>query len=145
MSIDIFNAEITDEEILRSVKALRKVRVDNMITELFIYSPDCILPILNKLFHSIYDKGTFPEPRSKSVIGSIDEKGDTTCTSNYRDISLLNVVVKLYAGILFKRLSFSKCFDKINEKQAGVSKNHSTAFILLSMANKQLRRKGSEK
>ena len=59
----IFNAAITDEEIIKAVKSLKRGKSssqDELIPNFFIYSIELILPLLIKLFNRILDTGDFP-------------------------------------------------------------------------------------
>ena len=60
----IFNSEITEEEILRVVRALKQEKSaspDSIVPGLFINCIELILPILHKLFIRIFEHGEFPK------------------------------------------------------------------------------------
>lgn len=60
----IFNNEITDEEILKAVKSMRRDKSggeDSIIPECFIYGIDIIVHILNRLFNRLFMTGEFPD------------------------------------------------------------------------------------
>ena len=144
----IFNSEITNEEILKSVQDLKRGKSagpDDLIPEFFINSIDIIIPLLNKFFNRIFDHADYPEPWSYSIIVSILKKGNANDPNNYRGISLLDVLGKIFTSILTRRVTFyTNIFSKISESQAGFRDGYSTtdqAFILYSLIHKYLSKK----
>ena len=59
---------------------------------------------LTQLFNKLYNASLFPAVWSKSVIVPIFKKGDDYNPDNYRGISLLSIVSKVFTAILNKRL-----------------------------------------
>ena len=108
-------------------------------------SIDIIIPLLNKYFNRISDHADYPEPWSYSIIVSILKKGNANAPNNYRGISLLDVLGKIYTSILTRRVTFyTNIFSKISEYQAGFRDGYSTtdqAFILYSLIHKYLSKK----
>ena len=144
----IFNSEITDEEILNSIKKLKESKSagpDDIPPGIFIHSQSIILPLLTKLFNRLFDRGEFPDSWSRAKIVPLHKKGDKNLASNYRGISLLNIFGKLYTSVLNRRLTFFlNVFDKITECQAGFRHGYSTidnAFILQAVIDKCLSKK----
>ena len=144
----IFNSEITNEEILKSVKDLKcgkSAGLDDIIPEFFINSVETILPLLNKFFNRIFDRAEYPEPWCYSIIVSILKKGDANDPDNYRGISLLDVFGKIYTAILTRRVTFyTNIYNKISESQAGFREGYNTidqSFILYSLIHKYLSKK----
>ena len=144
----IFNSEITNEEILKSVQDLKRGKsagLDDLIPEFFINSIDIILPLLNKFFNRIFDNADYPEHWSRSIIVSILKKGNANDPDNYRGISLLDVLGKIYTAILTRRVTFyTNIYSKISESQAGFRDGYSTTdqgFILYSLIHKYLSKK----
>ena len=63
-----------------------------------------VVPFLTNLFNRLYDASHFPVDWCKSVIIPLLKKGDDKNPDNYRGISLLSVVSKVFTAILNKRL-----------------------------------------
>ena len=147
----VFNADISDDEILQAIKHLKKGKSggpDGLLPEFFMESIDILLPVLNKLFNRLFQSGYFPPCWSQSIIVPLHKKGDINCTDNYRGISLLDVFGKIYVSIINRRVTFYvNVYDKISEAQAGFREGYSTidnAFILSAILQKYLNRKGGK-
>ena len=147
----IFNSEITEEDILRVVRALKQEKSagpGTIVPGLFINCIELILPILHKLFNRIVEHGEFPKDWCNSIIVllHVHKRGDVHDPINYRGISLLDVFGKIYTGILNRRITFYvNIYSKLSESQSGFRENYSTidnAFILQSLIDRYLSRKG---
>ena len=68
----IFNSEITEEEILREVRALKEDKSagpDGIVSSLFILCIELFLPIMYKLFNRPFSRGElFPKDWCGSII-----------------------------------------------------------------------------
>jgi hypothetical protein len=62
------------------------------------------LKIGKKLFNNIINTGIYPELWIQSIIIPVFKKGDVNEPKNYRGISLVSHVGKLFTGLLNKRL-----------------------------------------
>lgn len=78
----------------------------------------------------------------------IYKKGVPNLTDNYRGISLLNIMGKIYTSVIIRRLTiYTNIYDKIKEPQAGFREGYRTvdnAFILHALISKQLSKKGGK-
>ena len=105
-----------------------------------------ILQFLNKLFNAIFDSGNFPESCCKSIITPIYKKGSRNDPSNYRAISLIDSLCKIFMGILSSRLN-NWCEENnvLDESQAGFRQKYTTidnVFNLMAVVQKYLTKKG---
>ena len=62
-----------------------------------------ILPFLNPLFNEIFDSGCFPDTWSESIITPLHKKGPIDDPNNYRGISLIDSLCKIFSHILSNR------------------------------------------
>ena len=93
-----------------------------------------ILPFLTKLFHTIFDSHEFPESWSRSIIVPIHKKGDKTNTNNYRGISLLCALSKVFTAIFARRLRvWMELEKKIGIEQAGFRAKHTTVDHIFTL------------
>jgi hypothetical protein len=62
--------------------------------------------MLVKLMNNIYETGDFPSGLKTSMLHMISKgKGDKRDPANYRGISLLSTLSKVYTGVLARRLN----------------------------------------
>ena len=105
---------------------------------------EIILPYLHKLFNLIYDHSTFPKSWAHSMIVPIHKKGDIN-PDNYRPISLISILSKVFTQIINIRLTrWENLHHFIVEEQAGFRRNYSTCdniFILYHSIRKYFHRK----
>ena len=135
------NAAITEEEVICAIKALKNgkaVGIDEVRNEFIKHSSPLLISIYCKLFNKVLDSGIVPEQWVQGIIIPIYKgKGDTTQCDNYRGITLLSCVSKLFTSILNKRLTtFIDDNEILLANQAGFRKSHSTldhCFVLKSL------------
>jgi hypothetical protein len=140
-----FENDITEQEILTAIRSLKLSKAagpDAMIPEFFKFAALHMMPFLAKLFNKLYATGTYPKTWSEAIIHPIHKKGDIDVPDNYRGISLLNIISKIYSRILNKRLiDWLVQNNKIHESQAGFRKGYCTVdhiFTLSAIVNKKL-------
>jgi len=78
---------------------------DGLMVELFKNSSEIITPKLYILFNSIMNSGIFPAEWGKALICTLHKGGSLNDPKNYRGISLLNIISKLFTKILHERLT----------------------------------------
>ena len=82
-----------------------------------------ILPFLSSLFNELYDRGEIPSDWCKNIICPLYKGGPSTNPENYRGISLINSISKIFTGILTTRLQkWAEENSVIDESQAGFRK-----------------------
>ena len=147
---DLFNREITEDEIRQAIHDLNnnKASAGLLIPEHFKLSQEMLLPYVRILFNRLYESHVFPEEWALSVIIPIHKKGPTSNPDNYRGISLLQILSKIYISIVTKRLTFYvNAFNRITEAQSGFRSGYSTidnGFILYAVVSKYMCRKGKK-
>ena len=91
-------------------------------------SIDIFLDTYKRIFNIIFNEGIIPKSWTEGIIKPIyKNKGDKINPDNYRPISLLSCMGKLFASILNNRLT--KFLDEnkaIGEEQLGFRQNYST-------------------
>ncbi len=127
----ILNDPITLEEITTCIDKLKNSKSpgnDMILNEYIKYTKDLLSPLYVKLFNKILDSGNFP---SEWLIGVIvplyKNKGDKTDVNNYRGVTLLSCIGKLFTSILNERLrEYVNVNNIISEAQAGFRAEYST-------------------
>lgn len=93
-------------------------------------------------FNLIMAGDMVPESFKQGIIFALHKKGDFNIVSNYRGITFLNSLAKIFTGVLYNRLeSWVEENGILNEYQAGFRKNYSTVdniFVLSSIVKLQL-------
>ena len=133
----ILNSNITEDEVTAIIKGL-KIRQamgeDEIPNE--ILKCDAVLPVLYQLFQFIFDTGLVPKEWYKSLVKPIPKSKDSDprVPLNYRGISLVSCVSKIFTAILANRISnFSEINDLLEEEQGGFRSKrscHDQSFIL---------------
>ena len=122
ISDEILNRAITEEEVLISLKK------------------ELVLP-LTLLFNSVLQSGKYPTDWCQGIINPLHKKGCTENPDNYRKITVLPALGKLFESILTTRLTAKNDILLDNDIfQSGFMKNRMTtdnAFILYSLIMKQ--------
>jgi hypothetical protein len=78
-----------------------------------------LLPVIVKLFNTIFHTSIFPECWSTAIFVTLFKKGDRNECGNYQGISLLCVISKIFMGIICDRLTkWSDMNEHIIEEQA---------------------------
>jgi hypothetical protein len=90
------------------------------MNEYILTGKTTLIPVLCKLLKNILISGIFPELWVKSIIIPIFKKGDVNDTGNYRGISLLSHVGKLFTSLINSRLvKWSEENDILTDAQFG--------------------------
>ena len=133
--------QITDDEIISSLKSINSNRSpgpDGICIEMLKVT----LNVLNALFNTIYDTGVFPAEWSQNIICPIHKSGSKSNPENFRGISLINSISKIFTNILTIRLQkWAENNNVIDESQAGFRKLYSTIdniFLLQALIQKYL-------
>jgi len=77
--------------------------------------------------------GTFPDRLKYSEIKPMYKKGDKTLITNYRPISILPVVSKIFVRVLYKRLYYHLTLNILVTEQFGFRCNSSTEIATYTL------------
>ena len=89
-------------------------------------------PILANCFNQAINSGEFPSSLKLADIIPVHKKDETTLKSNYRPISLLPTVSKIFEQIMFSQIN-DFIQDKFNPLLCGFRKGHSTQHALFNL------------
>ena len=127
---DELNSEILRTELLTAIKQLRngaRSGPDLLLNEFFKNGSETLVTYLHNLFNKLFQMGYFLENWSEGFIVPIFKKGDINQVSNYRGITLLSTLGKLFIRILNSRLNkWAEEYNVYIEAQAGFRKHMST-------------------
>ena len=93
-----------------------------------------MIDIYVKLFNIVSDKDIFPDAWLIGIIRPIYKNGDIANPENYKPISLLGCLRKLFTAILNKLITlFLETNEQLSEAQAGFRKDHSTVDYIFTL------------
>ena len=145
---DDLNSLITDDEVKQSISRLHANKApgpDGLPAEFFKCTSEFTSPYLTIVFNNILANGIIPDDWGKSIICPLHKKGSVYDPNNFRGISLINTVCKIFTNILVTRLDkWTEKFNVIHESQAGFRRNYSTIdniFTLHALVQKYLNKK----
>lgn len=119
---------ILESEIWNAVKQLKAGKspgADGITSEMVTGGMEELTPVLLKLFNQWIEDEAVPDDLPDATTILLFKKGDPLDISNYRPISLLSSVFKLFTKVLSARMESD--LDKAQpEEQAGFRKNYST-------------------
>ena len=101
----MLNEGISLSEVLSSIKQLKCGKSpgpDSVGAEFYINTANEISPILKDHFNRILEAGIFPAAWGRSILCLIHKSGLMSDPSNFRGISLINTMYKLFSIILNK-------------------------------------------
>lgn len=137
-SDDILNTSISQLEISHAIHGLKTGKSaghDDVLNEYIKSTEILLMPFYVKLFNIIFDTGILPDTWLEGKIRPIyKNKGDQANPENYRPITVLSCLSKLFTSVLNNRLTkFLDTFDALNENQAGFRKGYSTLDHIFSL------------
>ena len=134
------NVPISEQEVRVAINQLnnnKSAGIDNVKNEHIKCTSSLMIPIYTKLFNIIFDTALLPDSWTIGVIKPIYKKGDPILPENYRPITLLSCLGKLFTSVINNRLKkYSEKYNIIEQVQAGFRQNHSTSdnlFIIKSL------------
>ena len=105
---------------MKSLRNRKASGSDGIAGELIKYGGNGMIMMLKELFQLIWDSEYIPERWGEGMIVSLFKKGDREDPGNYRGITLLNVVGKLFNKALnYRLLQWLEEHNKLSESQAG--------------------------
>lgn len=132
--------------VLNNAKLNKAPGQDRISYEFYKFSPSCFLYEVLSLLNRIFLHEDIPSSFRSSIIIPLYKKGDVNNVTNYRGLSLLDTLYKVFTGIILNRInSWIECNDILNEYQAGFRKGYSTvdnifnltSIVSLNFAKKQ--------
>ena len=140
---------ISISEVYCAINMLKRNKAawsDLLVNEYFVEANDIIASHLVDLFNAILDSGYFPEKWTEGIIIPVFKKGNPDDANNYRGITLVSCLSKLFTGILNKRIiDWAEENNVISDSQFGFRRGRSTTdaiFLLQSLIQKVLNQKG---
>ena len=131
---------VTEDEIMKEINNLEQNKSpgqDEFTSKFLKISANMIVPTLCEIFNLSIKTGEYPDPLKIAKVIPIFKKGDPSLASNYRPISVLSCINKIFEKILFRRLyNFLEKYNILYEFQFGFRQGHSTEHALVEIIDK---------
>ncbi|PIK62384.1 endonuclease-reverse transcriptase [Apostichopus japonicus] len=112
----------------------KSLGLDQVTAELLKADVNATVERLTDLFNIIWSEESTPKRWNKGLIVKIPKKGDLTDCSNWRGVTLLPVMSKIFGRVLINRLKDG--VDKVlRQEQAGFRPNRSTTEQIFTLRN----------
>ena len=131
-------SKINREEILREVLKLKTFKAcqdTGIPTKLLKENADVFADILYATFNDSPEKCNLPFSFKKANITSLFKEGDRNSKDNYRPVSTLPNMSKIFERCIFCQLN-SFMLEFLSKYQRGFRKGYSTQYCLLAMLEK---------
>ena len=139
LSVFTFNT-VTSEHILKCINKLKSKSSfghDGLSSIHLKYISHEIVPVLTHIINQSLCTGIFPDTLKTAKITPVFKKGDQHITDNYRPISLLPVISKIFEKVVFLQVYEYFTENKLlYENQYGFRKYHSTELASLEFTDK---------
>ena len=130
---------ITETETLKAIDNLENKNSsghDGISNKLLKLTKKELSKSLTLIINQIITTGIFPDLFKKSKITPLFKKGDQSLLLNYRPISLLPTISKLFERILFDQMyTYFNTNRLLAEQQYGFRKNHSTEYAAIKLVD----------
>ena len=136
----IFLEPIVKEEVMNTINQLKENKApgpDGISPKIIRFSRDHIAPCLTHIFNLSIQSGQYPHLLKESKVIAIHKKKDRHIPDNYRPISLLDTINKIYEKLLYKRfINFLNTKGLLFLFQFGFRQHHSTSLALTEIVDK---------
>lgn len=133
----IYISPTSEEEIQRIIMNLRNtnsVGYDNINTDILKLCAYKLATPLSHIINLSFEKGVFPERLKFSKVKPLFKKGDEADMGNYRPITLIPVISKIFEKAMAKRVnSFIAHHKIIKREQYGFQEGKSTSLACFSL------------
>ena len=115
--------KIKEQEVMNCIKLLKNKKaagLDGVLNEMIKHSTSSLLPTYTKLFNDILLCGYYPDQWKEGYITPIYKKGNEYDTNNYRGITIMSNLAKLFNMVIQSRVfNFFKENNLISDLQIG--------------------------
>ena len=136
-NVNIIHKECTDIEIFEIIRNLQNSKACGPMsipTNLLKIASPILVPVLTSLINKSLIQGIFPSILKYADVCPIFKKNDPEKCENYRPISLLSNLGKIFEKVMYSRVSaFLDNCNILYDKQFGFRKGHSTNHALISI------------
>ena len=125
------NQPFDDDEVSNHINHLKNSKspgIDYILNEFIKNCPEELIPVITKFFNIILVSGIIPNEWTTGIIKALyKNKGDINDINNYRGITLLSCLGKLFTSVINSRLyNYLTNEGILGNEQAGFRPKHST-------------------
>lgn len=129
-------------EVSKIIKALNPTNsagYDDIQTKIIKGCSQTIAAVVSYIVNLSFAGGVYPEPLKLSLVRPLHKKGNKECVQNYRPISIIPVISKVFEKAFHVRIaSFLNKYEIIKPQQFGFQKGKSTTLAAFTLLNKIL-------
>ena len=116
---------------MKALDTSKATGADQISQKMLKMASDSIVPSLTKLFNQSLRTSTYPSNFKQVNVVAVFKKGDASIPDNYRPVSILSCVGKLFERAVFKYVyNFLRDNNSISFKQSGFKPGDSTVYQL---------------
>ena len=135
----IYLYSISESDIINTIRSMKNTSSaghDEFSSKFIKLSLPILVPALEKIFNLALNSGVYPDELKIAKVIPIFKKGSPNSINNYRPISILSSINKIFEKILYSRLiSYIDQFKLLYKYQFGFRKNHSTEQSLIEFVD----------
>ena len=139
VSVEFKFQDIPTRDVINILSNLKESKLcghDKISAKILKDSSDITAPILTYIFNCSLQSGIFSDDWEKARLSPIYKSGNKEERGNYRPISVLSVVSKVFEKLVYVQINNYLMENNIITKhQSGFREGHSTAFSLLNITN----------
>jgi hypothetical protein len=121
------------EKILRHFDIKKAIGLDQLHTQTIVDAADILAPFIAHIFNLSIKAGVFPDALKHARVSPLFKKGDPFLTSNYRPVSVLLTLSKVFERIILNQLmQFLERNEIMSAAQYGFLKKVSTKTALVN-------------
>ena len=136
--ISSLDLPFTEEEVRKSIKSAKNSKSagsDGLIYEIIKCTPE-LVPVITRYFNKILIGRCFPSKWTEGIIVPVFKKGDPNVLGNYRGLSMLDILSKLFTKTLNTRvLIWSEVNNKLADCQFGFRADSSAVDGIFCLDN----------
>jgi len=130
-----FFSPVSHSDVEQCIKLLKNksCNVNYVPAAVYKYVSPLVSPILSDIFNSSVSQGYFPKLFKTARVIPIFKSGDRSDVNNYRPISILHTLSKVFEKLVYKQLyNFLEKYKILYMKQFGFRRNKSTIQAIVN-------------
>lgn len=128
---------VTENDIVTLMNELslkKAIGSDGLPVKVWKENIDILAPMLTILINNMLDSATFPDVLKIAAIKPIHKNGSKTLVENYRGISLLPTINKVFERVIYDKIeNFVTKYKQFDELQFGYRRNYGTQDALCKL------------